>query len=123
MVLAAAGPTDAALAPVARARMIGSGRVGPDVIAHLETQASVRVMVAFALPGGTLPADLGVPEAVRAVAAARAALVASVPPDHLRVRRAFHAVDALAADVDADGVLALLARPEVRRIDFDGGGT
>jgi subtilisin family serine protease len=117
-------PAAAGLAPAARARMVASPRVGGEVVAGLEAAGSVRVMVAFALPAGRRAREMSRGERARAVAAARAGLLASLPPGSFTVRRAFDAVEAVAGDASPAAILALLERADVVRIDVDapGGG-
>ncbi len=105
--------------PRQRSRMIQSGRIGEDVIAGLDADGAARVVVVFALPDRRAATTLDPVARHRSIAAVRDAMVGSVARQHLRVRWAWDDLPGIVGDVTVDGVLALLDRPDVARIDVD----
>jgi subtilisin family serine protease len=113
-------------APRERAALAASGRVAPELLSDLERDGRARVVVVFAAPDALarhareLRRSESARSAVRrAIAARRAELLAALPPGSAELLRAYEATPALALSIDAAGMLALLARPEVRAIGPD----
>jgi subtilisin family serine protease len=100
----------AAPPPAARARVLASGRVGSAVVTALDTAARVRVMIAFA-------------PRMPSVAAARADVLGSMRAEDFQLRYAYQSIEAVAGEITTDGILALLERSDVLRIDVDAPGT
>jgi subtilisin family serine protease len=122
----AAEARTASLSDRARVRMRRSGIVGPEVIAALETQEKVRVIIAFAVPGGLAWQDEqeGNKQTLEArIAAVSRAIIREFAPGEFEVRRRFRSINALAGMISASGVLRLLDKARVVRIDLDAGGS
>ncbi len=97
-------------------------RVGPGIDDALGAAGSVRVLVMFAEPASETPL-LTLSESRRErIAKVRSDLLRGVPPGSVKQRRQFEFVPGFAADIDAQGLRALLQNSSVLRIDLDEGG-
>lgn len=113
-------PADAELSAAQRLRAVDSGIVGLPVLDALEEAEEVRVVVVFsdllrAAPRGRAAIE----RRRRRVATRRGELLRGISPGELRMRRAFDAVDGFSAEVSAAGLMRLLDRPRVRRVDLE----
>lgn len=113
----AAGAMDAH----ARGRLVGSARVGSDLIAALDRDDRARVMIAFSAPQARSATNRA--ERRAAIAAARTRVVASMHTEQFSMRRAFDAIEAVAGEITTEGLLRLLDDPSVVRVDLDSGGS
>lgn len=89
--------------------------VGPAVSAQLDHAGEVEVFVMLREP--PLGQARGVGERQRAVRTARETALASVSARDVRVRQPLSLVSGFSAVVNARGLAALLARPDVMRVD------
>jgi subtilisin family serine protease len=94
--------------------------IGTEVQRALQTQDTVRVIVALKLPVGP---GLMLADRSRAVQQAQNQVMASVRMDDFQVVRRYAAVPALAGIITARGLAALLASPAVERVDLDAPGS
>ncbi len=93
--------------------------VQPAVHQALARQPTVRVLVTLREPLALRAAQLDV-DALRAqVATTQAAVLADLPPPDFDLARRYQAVPALAGQVNADGLAALAAHPEVVDVGLD----
>lgn len=93
-----------------------AGEVGPGVRETLAEQGTARVIVTFGVPEDR---TLGLDERLASVHARRAELLGDIPGDSVRVSRRWRAIHGFAAEVDGDGLEALLSHPGRVRIDLD----
>lgn len=123
-VLTAALPATAhaALSAQDKATALASGRVGTEVLDGLSKGDRIRVLVAFDLGSNRSAAALEPAQRKAAVAKARSAVLASLPAGALDVRHAFDHVNAVAGEINAAGLAALVAHPAVLRVDVDAPG-
>jgi subtilisin family serine protease len=113
-------PPAANEAPLARA--VREQRI-PAALRDRLAERGARERVLISLHAGA-PSGARGPRPSRAEIRARAdRVLASVPSGELRALRRFENVRALAAEVTARGLEALLAHPDVQQVDFDEGGT
>src|SRR5688500_17103102 len=100
--------------------------IGPGVLEAIRERGSARVVVALAVDDGAdaPTARERLSSLRRRVATAQAGALSSVADHELRVTRRFVAVPAVAGIARSEAALRrLAARPGVRRIDLDVGGT
>ena len=111
-----------ALSPDDRAVALQSGRVGEDVLDVLDAEGRADVIIALSAHQSrwTRAARSTHRERLRReVDAPIERVLASLAPGDLRVRRRFESTAALAGEITSVGLLRLLSRPEVLRIDLD----
>jgi len=114
------------LAPgVARAqRPLVSDKVGAGVIAAVQSEGSVRVMVALVEPPGVGAASQEMSAVTREVAVVQNSVLATMDSSEFVVTHQYQAVPALAGEVlTPDALARLAANPLVVRVDLDLGGT
>lgn len=126
-ILLLAAPAAPALEEDDRALLAASPRVDPALIAALERAEPARAVVLFADPPnvGLLWRELRRSAEARqqlrsAIADRRQRILSALPPGSFRVERSFEATSAVVLTLDAAGAIALLERPEVRRLGIDG---
>ncbi len=112
-----------------RAAIVAAETVGEEVVAALDVAETTRVVIAFDVPGERVVGafggvyDFSDRRSRLAMRTRREAVLAAVARDELTVVRSFGAVNAIVAEVTAEGVLQLLDAPGVLRIDVDEGGS
>ena len=121
--LASASAANADSLTAALARAAADDRVGQGVISGLTRASSLRVMVAFSLPGGAVASRMAADVRNREVGTARERMLARIPVAEFQLLRSFESVNAVAGQVSAAGVARLLDDPNVLRIDLDEGGS
>jgi subtilisin family serine protease len=103
------------------ARVLYSQEAGPELREALDAGQSARVVVVLREPA---LAAAGLPARMAVVAAAQERVLRPLRPDQFVLERRFAAVAGFAGRVTRNGLDALLANPEVLRVDLDvaGGG-
>lgn len=107
---------------LAAAQARADARLGPGVEAALATKQEVRVLVMFAEPAAEEASPRLGQSRRQQIAKLRTDLLRAMPPGSVKQRRQFEFVPGFAAEVDAQGLRALLQNPKVLRIDLDEGG-
>ena len=94
---------------------------GTAVVDALRAQERAAVLVIFHLPGHVDPLvdRLDTPEALGAIQAAGNELLARFAPGEFELRYQYRAINALAGEVNEDGLARLRADPHVLRVDLD----
>jgi len=84
------------------------------------SHGKVRVLVSLIDPA---PAKAAMAERSQRIREQRTQLIDGLDAKHFELRRDFASIPAFAAEIDATALDALLADPQVRRVDLDAGGS
>jgi subtilisin family serine protease len=126
MIVLASDDASAGLSALERERADRSGIVDAPVIDALEERDAVRVLIVFSVPDSPLAGadaarrgELPRPRKLKEIAARGQAILESMTPENIQLRRRYAAVPALAASVGSRGLLELLDNPDVERVGVD----
>lgn len=111
--------------PVERRQLLESGIVGSEVVETLDSQETVRVIIAFSVPAaqGAHGGAAFLTSAVQAeIDSIGRRITEEFASGEFDLQRRYRSVNALAGYVNAMGLLRLLGNPNIVRIDVDAPG-